>query len=47
MGIFLKLKTILNKAVKDKLIIKSPAKYVKIRLEDIEKVFLTENELKI
>ena len=41
----LKLKTILNKAVKDKLIVKSPAKYVKIKLEDIEKVYLTENEL--
>lgn len=42
----LKLKTILNKAVKEKLIIQSPAKYVRIKLEDIEKVFLTENELK-
>ena len=42
----LKLKVILNKAVKDKLIVKSPARYVKIKLEDIERVFLTENELR-
>ena len=43
----LKLKVILNKAIKEKLIVRSPAKYTKIKLEDIEKVFLTEDEIKL
>jgi integrase len=39
------IKTIFNKAVKDKLIIRSPARYVKIKLDDIARSFLTEQEL--
>ena len=41
------LKTVLNKAVKDKLIVRSPARYVKIKLDDIKRSFLTEKELTI
>ncbi len=46
-GIFLfRLKTILNKAVKDKIIPFNPARYVKIKMEDTEKTFLTFDEVK-
>ncbi len=41
----LKIKTILNKAVKDKLILQSPAKYVKVKLNEIERVYLTKEEI--
>jgi len=41
-----KIKTILNKAIKDKMIVISPAKYVRLKLNDIEKVYLVEKELK-
>ncbi len=41
-----KLKTILNKAIKEKLIVKSPAKFVRIKLEDIDIPFLTEKEVR-
>lgn len=42
----LKLKAVLNKAVKEQLLGRSPARYVKQKLDDIERVFLTEDELK-
>ncbi len=42
-----KLKAVLNKAVKEKLINYNPAKYIEIRNEETEKVFLTLEELKI
>ena len=41
----LKLKTVLNKAVKEKIIPFNPAKYVKVKVEETEKVFLTFDEL--
>lgn len=43
----IKLKTILNKAVKEKIISNNPGKHISIKLLDIEKTFLTENELKL
>ena len=42
----IKLKTILNKAIKDRIIEKSPGKFISIRRDEIDKVFLTEEELK-
>ena len=41
----LKLKTMLNKAVKEKLINTNPAKNTRIKLNEIQKVFLTEEEI--
>lgn len=40
-----KLKTVLNLAVKEKIIPSNPAKYVKIRLEGTERVYFTKDEL--
>lgn len=42
----LKLKTVLNLAVKEKIIPLNPAKFVKVKLEETEKIFLTVDELK-
>ncbi len=42
----IKLKTVLNKAVKEKIIPFNPAKYVSVKLEETEKIFLTFDELK-
>ena len=42
----LKLKAVLNRAVKEKIIPFSPAKFVKVKLEETEKIFLTLDELK-
>ncbi len=42
----LKLKTVLNKAVKEKLIPYNPAKFVSVKPEETEKIYLTLEELK-
>lgn len=42
----LKLKSAFNRAVKEQLILRNPAKNVKIKLNEIERVYLTEKELK-
>jgi integrase len=41
----LKLKTVLNNAVKEKIIPSNPAKYTRVKLEETEKVYLTFEEL--
>lgn len=41
-----KLKAVLNKAVKEKLISNNPAKFITIKLDETEKVFLTFDEVK-
>ena len=40
-----KLKAILNKALRENLIIKNPSKFVSIKMQETEKEFLTENEI--
>lgn len=44
--LILKLKAILNKAVRDRIIPVNPARYVKIKLEETEKIYLTIDEIK-
>lgn len=42
----IKLKTVLYKAVREKIIPYNPAKYVKVKFQEVEKVYLTYDELK-
>jgi len=44
---FAKIKAVLNNAVRERIIIQSPAKAIYIKWEEVEKVYLTTQELKI
>ena len=44
---FSKLKAILNNAVRERIIIHSPARYVRIKWKEVEKTYLTIDELKV